>query len=82
MVADTLTALSQRNEAFWIGLGLLFTGALVSSFVQISNPPVGEILGILGVTVLAVRLLVGLYKILRTSAKAGRTGYQESKQDN
>ena len=82
MVADTLTALSQRNEAFWIGLGLLFTGALVSSFVQISNPPVGEILGILGVTVLAVRLLVGLYKILRTSAKAGRTGYHESKQDN
>jgi len=82
MVAGTLTALSQRNEAFWIGLGLLIAGALVSSFTQITSPPVGEMLGILGVTVLAVRLLVGISTILRTSVKAGRTGYQEGKQNN
>ncbi len=79
MVADTLTALSQRDEAFWIGLGLLVAGALVSSFTQSSNPPVGEVLGILGATALAVRLLVGLYEIFRTSAEAGRTGYREGR---
>ncbi|WP_254537404.1 hypothetical protein [Halomarina litorea] len=78
MSDDTLTALSQRDEAFWIGLALLLGGSLLSD-PSTTGPDLGAILAALGGVVLTVRILVAVFSLLETTALAGRVGYREGR---
>ncbi len=75
MEEDTLTALSQRESAFWIALALIVVGSFVSNSGQF-----GDMLVALGMTIIVVRVLVAFYRIFRTSAIAGKIGYKQGKQ--
>jgi hypothetical protein len=79
-MAETLTALSQRNEAFWIGLGVFLLGAITPESLLFAGVELPRTLVFIGGGILFVRLFVGIYRILRTTAKAGRTGYREGTQ--
>lgn len=82
MPDDTLTALSQRPEAFWIGVVLLFGGAFVPANVEIGGLNVAGLLIAFGIVIITVRLLVGIFRILRNTALAGWIGYSEGKSGN
>lgn len=82
MPDDTLTALSQRPEAFWIGLALLLGGGLVPDGILFAGHELGWLLMTLGGLIITVRLLVGIFRILRNTALAGWIGYTEGKSGN
>lgn len=73
---DTLIALSQRNEAFWVGFVLFFLGVLTP---QTWGVGLSGALVALGGGILFVRTFVGCFRILRTTAKSGEIGYREGK---
>lgn len=77
MEDDSLTALSQREGAFWFAVGLIAVGSLVSSSFESGSTLVG-----LGMAILVVRVLVAFHRILQTSGKAGKVGYEEGKHHN
>lgn len=77
-MAETLTALSQRNEAFWIGLGLFLLGVITPEGLLFAGVELSRTLVIIGGGILLVRLFVGIYRILYTTATAGTTGYREA----
>lgn len=81
MDEDTFTALSQRSSAFWIGVGLLVVGSLLPESVRLGDRWLGSVLIGVGAAILAVRLLVGLYRLSRSWIGAGRIGYSEGKND-
>ncbi len=81
MSTPTLTALSQRNEAFWIGLGLMVLGAILSANAPPGEVGVGTVLGGLGTLIIITRVLVALYRIFRTAITAGVVGYWEGTTD-
>jgi hypothetical protein len=78
-MAESLTALSQRNEVFWIGLTLLLLGVLTPETLSLGGIGLSRVLIILGGGILLVRVLVGLARFLATTAKAGIAGYREGK---
>jgi hypothetical protein len=78
-MTESLTALSQRNEAFWIGLTLLLLGVLTPETVSLGGIGLSRALIILGGGLLLVRVLVGVVRFLKTTAKAGLAGYREGK---
>jgi uncharacterized MAPEG superfamily protein len=79
-MVDTLTALSQRTEAYWIGLGVFLIGVVTPQTLHIPNVGLSRSLVFIGGGILLVRLFVGVCRIFRTTAKAGKTGYREGKQ--
>jgi uncharacterized membrane protein len=81
-MADTLTELSQRNEAFWIGLALFLLGVITPETLLLGGIELSRILIWVGGGILMVRVLVGIYRILRTTAEAGVFGYREGKQND
>ena len=80
-MADTLTALSQRNEAFWIGLAIFALGVITPQDLLLGSVELSRLLIVLGGGILVVRLLVGCFRILKTTAKAGVIGYRDGKHD-
>jgi uncharacterized membrane protein len=80
-MADTLTELSQRNEAFWIGLALFFLGVITPETLLIGGIALARVLIWIGGGILMVRILVGMYRILKTTVEAGVFGYREGKRD-
>lgn len=81
-MAKTLTELSQRNEAFWIGLTLFLLGVITPESLLLGGLELSRVLIWVGGGILMVRVLVGIYRILRTTAEAGVFGYREGKQNN
>ena len=85
-MADTLTELSQRNEAFWVGLALYLLGVFLKAVppepVVLGGIEPAEVLILVGGGVLVIRILVGSYRILRTTGETGVVGYREGKQDD
>jgi uncharacterized membrane protein YhhN len=81
-MADTLTELSQRNEAFWIGLALFLLGVITPDTLFLGGIELSRTLIWVGGGILLVRLFVGIYRILRTTAEAGVFGYREGKQND
>lgn len=80
-MAETLTALSQRNEAFWIGLALFLLGVIIPETLSLGGITLSKTLIFLGGGILLIRVLVGSFRILKTTAEAGVIGYREG-QDN
>jgi hypothetical protein len=76
-MAETLTALSQRNGAFWIGLALFLLGVITPEMLSLGGIELSRTLIFIGGGILLVRVLVGSFRILRTTAKAGVLGYRE-----
>jgi hypothetical protein len=76
-MAETLTALSQRNEAFWIGLALFVLGVITPESLLLGGIRLSSLLITLGGGILVVRLFVGCFRILKTTAVAGSIGYRE-----
>ncbi|REA00873.1 hypothetical protein DEQ92_18865 [Haloferax sp. Atlit-6N] len=81
-MADTLTELSQRNEAFWIGLALFLLGVITPESLLLGGIELSRVLIWFGGGILIVRVLVGIYRILRTTVEAGVFGYREGKQND
>lgn len=81
MEEDTLTALSQRDGAFWVALALLVAGSLLASATAPSDTLLDDALIGLASLILVTRIVVGVYRILRTSAKAGKAGYERGKEN-
>ena len=81
-MADTLTELSQRNEAFWIGLALFLLGLITPETFLLGRIELSRVLIWVGGGILMVRVLVGIYRILRTTAESGVLGYREGKQND
>lgn len=81
-MAETLTELSQRNEAFWIGLALFVLGVVTPETLLLGGIELSGVLIWIGGGILLVRILVGIYRILRTTGKAGVFGYREGKQND
>ncbi|PSQ65612.1 MAG: hypothetical protein BRD24_06450 [Halobacteriales archaeon SW_9_67_24] len=65
MDESTLTALSQRKAAFWIGVVCLFGGGVVPGSVRVGDQELAGIVIALGAVIPTVRLLVGIFHILR-----------------
>jgi hypothetical protein len=80
-MAETLTALSQRNEAFWVGLALFFLGVITPQSLLLGDIELSRVLLFVGGGILLVRILVGCFRILRTIAVEGATGYREGKRN-
>ncbi|MXR21773.1 hypothetical protein [Halobacterium bonnevillei] len=78
-MTDSLTALSQRTEAFWIGLTLILLGALTPETVSPGGIGLSRALIVLGGGLLLVRVLVAVGRFLKTTAEAGLAGYREGK---
>ncbi|WP_157533110.1 hypothetical protein [Haloferax profundi] len=81
-MADTLTELSQRNEAFWIGLALFLLGVITPETLLLGGIELSRALIWVGGGILMVRVLVGIYRILRMTVEAGVFGYREGKQND
>lgn len=81
-MTDTLIALSQRTEAFWIGLGLLALGVLTPGTLSLWGVGLSRSLIFLGGGMLLVRLAVGLGLFLKTTVEAGVGGYRDGKEDS
>ncbi|MFC7077263.1 hypothetical protein [Haloarcula halophila] len=81
-MADTLTELSQRNEAFWIGLALFLLGVITPETLLLGGIELSRVLIWVGGGILMVRVLVGIYRILKTTAESGVLGYREGKQND
>lgn len=81
-MAETLTELSQRNEAFWIGLVIFLLGVITPETLLLGGIELSRVLIWVGGGILMVRILVGMYRILRTTAEAGVFGYREGKQND
>ena len=81
-MADTLTELSQRNETFWIGLTLFLFGVITPQTLLLGEIELSRVLIWVGGGILMIRVLVGIYRILRTTAQAGVTDYREGKQND
>ena len=80
-MAETLTALSQRNEAFWIGLALFLLGVITPESLLLGGIGLSRVLIFAGGGILIVRTLVGCFRILKTTAIAGRIGYREGQRN-
>lgn len=78
-MAETLTALSQRNEAFWIGLALFLSGVIAPEVLSLGGVELSNTLILIGGGILLIRVLVGSMRILKTTAKAGATGYRDGR---
>lgn len=78
-MAETLTALSQRNEAFWIGLSLFLLGVITPEDFPVGGMELSGVLVWIGGGILLTRTLVATFRILRTTAGAGVVGYNEGK---
>ncbi len=81
-MADALTELSQRNEAFWIGLALFLLGVITPETILLGGIELSRVLIWVGGGILMVRVLVGIYRILKTTAESGVLGYREGKQND
>ncbi|WP_134671771.1 hypothetical protein [Halorussus marinus] len=80
-MAETLTALSQRDEAFWVGLALFVLGVLAPETFSLGGVGLSRGLVVVGGGILLTRVLVGGFRILKTTIEAGVGGYREGKQD-
>ncbi|MFC6723726.1 hypothetical protein ACFQE1_04890 [Halobium palmae] len=78
-MVETLTALSQRNEAFWIGLSLFLLGVISPEGFLLGGLELSGVLIWVGGGILLTRTLVAAFRILRTTAGAGVVGYNEGK---
>lgn len=78
-MAETLVALSQRNEAFWIGLVLFILGVITPDTLLLGGIRISRVLIFIGGGILLTRLFVGVFRILKTTAKAGIMGYRRGK---
>jgi uncharacterized membrane protein len=81
-MAETLTELSQRNEAFWIGLALFLLGVVTPENLLLEGIELSRVLIWIGGGILLVRVLVGIFRILRTTAEAGVFGYREGRRND
>ena len=81
-MAETLTALSQRNEAFWIGLAIFLLGVVTPENLLFGGIGLSSALITLGSGILLLRLFVGVYRILNTAIQSGTIGYREGKRTN
>lgn len=82
MVYRRIASFSQRDEAFWIGLTLWIVGGLTSESLHIGMLGVSEVLLISGTSILAIRVIVGVLRILRIALKSYKTGYNDGRRSN
>jgi uncharacterized membrane protein len=80
-MAETLAELSQRDEAFWIGAAVFLLGVITPETLLLGGIELSEVLTFIGGSILLVRVLVGISRILRTTARAGVSGYHEGKRN-
>lgn len=78
-MSNTLTALSQRNEAFWIGASILVLGLVTPETISLWGVALSRTLVFLGGGILLVRVFVAIFRILKTTVRAGVLGYSEGK---
>lgn len=78
-MAETLTALSQRKETFWVGLALFLLGVLTPANLLLGGIGLSRVLIVTGGGILVMRLFVGIVRIIKTTAQAGTSGYREGK---
>lgn len=78
-MAETLTALSQRNEAFWIGFALFFLGVITPKTLSPGGVELSTTLVFIGGWILLIRILVGSFRIVQTTVKAGVLGYRDGR---
>ncbi|MFC6965150.1 hypothetical protein ACFQL7_27780 [Halocatena marina] len=81
-MVKTLTALSQRNGAFWFALALIFLGGFVPETLILGETELSKILMWIGGGILLTRVLVAAFRILKTAAKAGAIGYREGESND
>ncbi len=81
-MVETLTALSQRNEAFWIGLALILLGVITPATLFLRAIELSGVLIWIGGIILLIRVLVAAFRILKTTAEAGTIGYREGKRND
>jgi hypothetical protein len=82
MVYRRLASLSQRDGAFWVGLALLVIGSFTPEFLHVGTIGVGEALLISGTSILAIRILVGVLRILQIALKSYKNGYRDGRRSN
>lgn len=80
-MAETLPALSQRIEAFWIGMALFLLGVITPESFLLGGIGPSRLLIFAGGGILIARTLVGSIRILKTTAIAGRNGYREGQRN-
>jgi hypothetical protein len=83
MSAPSLLELSQRDEAFWVGLVLLLGGSLLAQFLTPAGTTPDTLawsVAALGGVVLTVRLLVGVARMLGVIGGEAADGYREGRQ--
>lgn len=80
-MAETLTALSQRDEAFWVGLALFLLGVITPESLLLGGVSLSGVLIAIGGGILLIRTLVGCFRILKTTAEAGVIGYREGQRN-
>jgi hypothetical protein len=87
---STLTALSQRDGAYWLAIGLLAVGLLLPETVRlggrsvdlaVAGQPLPPLVAGLGMAIVTVRIGVYCWRALRVSAAAGVEGYREADAD-
>ncbi|MFC7133625.1 MULTISPECIES: hypothetical protein [Salinibaculum] len=78
-MAETLTVLSQRDEAFWIGLALFVLGLITPDTLLLGGVGLARTLIFIGGGILLTRLFVGMFRILKTTVQAGVIGYRQGK---
>ena len=81
-MAESLAELSQRTEAFWIGVALFLLGVATPETLLLGGIDVSRTLIWVGGGILVVRILVGIFRILSTAVEAGVSGYREGRQND
>lgn len=81
-MVKTLTALSQQNEAFWIGLALILFGVIIPETLFLGEIELSGVLIWIGGQILLVRVLVAAFRILKTTGESGAIGYREGKHND
>ncbi|WP_226039753.1 hypothetical protein [Natrinema sp. DC36] len=63
-MAETLTALYQRNEVFWIGLSAVILGVLIPDTLAFVGINLSELFVVTGGGLLITSVFVGIYRLL------------------
>jgi hypothetical protein len=77
-----LASLSQRDEAFWVGMALLVIGSFTPESLHVGTIGVSEALLISGTSILVIRILVGVFRILQIALKSYKNGYKDGQRAN
>lgn len=66
-MVETLTALYQRNEVFWVGLSAVILGVLIPEALAFGGINLSELFVVTGSGLLITSIFVGLYRLLAST---------------